>query len=470
MEQSYDLGVSATVAANDSAATSHDEPSIAGAWYVVGVLTIAYMFSFIDRQILSLLVKPIQSDLNISEKQMSLLMGLSFAVFYTLFGIPLGRLADTKSRRMLILWGIAFWSLMTTACGLTRKYWQLALMRMGVGVGEASLSPSAYSLIADYFRPERRSTAISVYSMGIYVGSGMAFILGGLVVKYTSTHASVFLPLIGETRSWQLVFFIVGAPGLLLAPLMLTIREPVRRGLKVIPGSVVAPLVSTRQVWQYVNDNWATFVCLNLGVGMMSLSGYGAAAWVPAFLDRRYGLAPGQSGLIFGLVVGVFGTLGIVSGGYLADRLRQRGWADANVRVALAGAVIGLPFALLYPLMPTATWAAVFLAPSVFACSVPFGVTPAAFQQMMPNTMRAQATAIYLFVINVMGLGIGPTIVAVLTQDYFHDAKAVSYSLLIVGACSHAVASILLWLGLRPYGGSLRYLMRWGEARTSSSS
>ena len=461
MEETSDRLVMVDAAAAASGVAQRDEPSLVGAWYVVGVLTVAYMFSFIDRQILSLLVKPIQSDLNISEKQMSLLMGLSFAVFYTLFGIPLGRLADTKSRRMLILWGIAVWSLMTTACGLTRKYWQLALMRMGVGVGEASLSPSAYSLIADYFRPERRSTAISVYSMGIYIGSGMAFILGGLVVKYTSTHASVVLPILGETRSWQLVFFIVGAPGLLVAPLMLTIREPVRRGVATAPGSAGSALVSTRQVWGYVLDNRATFLLLNLGAGMMSLSGYGAAAWAPTFFDRRFSLAPGQSGLIFGLIVGTFGTLGIVTGGYLADRLRQRGWVDANVRVAMAGAVIGLPFAALYPLMPTPTWAAVFLAPSVFACSVPFGVTPAAIQQMMPNTMRAQATAIYLFVINVMGLGIGPTIVAALTQDLFHDPKAVSFSLLIVGTFSHAVAAILLWGSLRPYRQSLNYLTRW---------
>src|SRR5262245_15450942 len=158
-------------------------PSAAYAWYVVGVLTLVYVFSFIDRQILSLLVGPIRRDLGISEKQMSLLMGASFAVFYTLFGIPLGRLADTRSRRGIIAVGVAFWSVMTAACGLTRSFWQLALARIGVGVGEASLSPSAYSLIADYFRPERRSTALSVYSMGIYVGSGLAYALGGLVVQ-----------------------------------------------------------------------------------------------------------------------------------------------------------------------------------------------------------------------------------------------------------------------------------------------
>ncbi len=200
------------------------------AWFVVGVLTLAYIFSFIDRQILSLMVGPIQHDLEIGEKQMSLLMGASFAVFYTFFGIPLGRLADTRSRRGLIAVGIALWSFMTAGCGLARTFWQLALMRMGVGVGEASLSPSAYSLISDYFPPERRSTAMSVYSMGIYLGSGLAFILGGFITLLVSGRDTTPLPWIGELRSWQIVFLAVGLPGLLVALLLLTVREPVRRG------------------------------------------------------------------------------------------------------------------------------------------------------------------------------------------------------------------------------------------------
>ena len=184
------------------------------AWYVVGVLTLAYIFSFIDRQILSLMAIPIQQDLGIGDKQMSLLMGASFAVFYTLFGIPLGRLADTRSRRAIISVGIAVWSVMTAGCGLAKTFWQLAIMRMGVGVGEASLSPSAYSLISDYFRPERRSTAMSVYSMGIYIGSGLAFILGGFITLLVAGRESTVLPGFGPVRSWQLVFFVVGLPGL----------------------------------------------------------------------------------------------------------------------------------------------------------------------------------------------------------------------------------------------------------------
>ncbi|MGP0063684.1 MAG: spinster family MFS transporter [Isosphaeraceae bacterium] len=433
-------------------------PSAGYAWYVVGVLTLAYVFSFIDRQILNLMVDPIRRDLDINEKQMSLLMGASFAVFYTLLGIPLGRLADTRSRRAIIAVGIACWSVMTAGCGLAKTFGQLALMRMGVGVGEASLSPSAYSLISDYFRPEKRSTAMSVYSMGIYVGSGLAYILGGLVIQSASSRESFLLPMVGALRSWQLVFLIVGLPGLLVAPLLLTIREPARKGVRHTKGGST---VTLREVWAYVRDNRATFLYLNLGIGMVTLFAYGAASWIPSLFIRRHGWTQGNTGLVFGLIVGLGGTFGIVTGGRLADWMRQRGRVDANIRVALMGAVGGLPFAVLFPLVPSGLWAAMLLVPVLFFMSMPFGVAPAAIQQMMPNAMRAQATAFYLFVINVIGIGIGPTLVAVLTEDVFRDKNAVHYSLLAVGVLAHVSAAILLWLGLKRYRLSLDYLKMW---------
>lgn len=223
------------------------------AWYVVGVLMVAYVFSFIDRQILNLLVGPIRRDLGISDTGMSVLMGFSFAVFYTAFGLPLGRIADSRSRRGLIGFGMAFWSLMTAACGLAQRYWQLVLLRIGVGVGEASLSPAAYSLIMDYFPPARRSLAISVYSMAIYLGAGLALLLGGVVIQVTSVAPSVGVPLLGEIRSWQAVMLAVGLPGLLAALLLLTVREPLRRG----NAGAGAPPV--RVVVAYFRANLRTF-------------------------------------------------------------------------------------------------------------------------------------------------------------------------------------------------------------------
>lgn len=439
-------------------------PSSAYAWYVVGVLTVAYIFSFIDRQVLNLMVGPIQKDLGIDDLQMSLLMGPSFAVFYTLFGIPLGRLADTRSRRAIISVGIAVWSVMTAGCGLTRTFWQLAVMRMGVGVGEASLSPSAYSLISDYFRPGRRSTAMSVYSMGIYIGSGLAFLLGGFIMQLAAGTASTTLPWIGPVRSWQLVFLIVGLPGLLISLLLLTVREPIRQGVRLKTDGAPTAAPASSEVWSYIAQNYLTFFCLTLGTGLVALYGYGAYGWIPAMLGRRFGWSPGQIGLIFGLIVAIGGTLGIVSGGQLADWLRKKGHADSDFRVALGATTAGLPFVVAFPLAPSAGLASALLVPVVFFMSMPFGVAPAAIQQMMPNTMRAQATALYLFVINLVGIGLGPPIVAALTERVFRDPRAVHLSLLVVGVVSFVLAILLLYLGLKPYRRSLEHLERFSTA------
>ena len=451
--------------------TDHEEyPDVRYAWYVVAILTLAYIVSFIDRQILSLLVGPIQRDLDIGDKQISLLMGATFAVFYTLFGIPLGRLADTRSRRMIISAGITFWSMMTAGCGLARSFWQLALFRVGVGVGEATLSPSAYSLIADYFRPQLRSTAMSVYSMGIFVGSGLAFIVGGIVVEFSATQESFVLPVVGVVRSWQLVFLVVGLPGLAAALLMFTIREPVRKGARrLIADSTPVTTATTGEVWAYLRDNRATFLFLNLGVAMVTLNAYGTNSWVPAMFIRRYGWTQGETGRVFGMIVGIAGTLGIVSGGRLADWLSARGQRDATVRLSGLAALAWLPFGVAYPLMPSATWAAVLVAPAIFFSSVPFGIAPAAIQRIMPNTMRAQATAVYLFVINLIGMGLGPTVVATLTEDVFQDKQAVNYSLAIVGGVSQTIAGVLLLSGLKRYRQSLDYFKDWNAGRDQTA-
>lgn len=446
---------------------AEEYPPLLYAWYVLALLTLAFVFSFIDRQILNLLVGPIQRDLGIGEKQMSLLMGASFAVFYTLMGIPLGRLADTWSRRWLIVWGIAFWSLMTALCGLTQRFWHLALARVGVGVGEASLSPAAYSLIADYFPPERRSTAMGVYGMGIYIGMGMALVLGGLVIKFTSAQEDVILPLVGAIRAWKVVFFVVGLPGLLAALLLLTIREPKRQGARLrvtqgAPAAIVAP--SLREVLAYMSANRGTFAYLYFGIAMAALNGYGAAAWIPTFFVRRHGWSAGDTGLIFGLIVGSFGTAGIVAGGRVADWLRLRGMSDANLRVALFSIIAWLPFGVAFPLAPFGQWAAVLLAPAMFFSSMPFGLAPAAIGQLLPNTMRGQASAIYLFVINLIGQGLGPTMVAVLSEDIFRDKNAVHLSLLVAGVFAHITAALLLWRGLKYYRPSLEYLSQWNQA------
>ncbi|HXW62334.1 MAG TPA: MFS transporter [Candidatus Acidoferrales bacterium] len=429
--------------------------SLRYAWYVVGVLTLIYTFSFIDRQIFSLLVGPLRRDLHISDTQVSLLIGFSFAVFYTFFGILLGRLTDVYSRRAIIAIGLFLWSLLTTGCGLARTFPQMLLLRMGVGVGEAALSPAAYSLITDYFPRRRLATAISVYSMGIYVGSGMSFLLGGLVVRLASTQAVWNVPLFGAIRPWQLIFLTVGLPGIALVPLLLTVREPAPHGTR--PGATV-PM---RRVFAYIVENRRTFLLHNIGFGLLSLASYAGGAWVPEFYRRHFHWPISTIGVMYGAIVAVFGSVGITGGGRLADYVRATGRDNATLLVGTCVAVASVPISCLFYLAPSATWATVWLIPSAMLAAAPFGIAPAAIQQMMPVSMRGQASAIYLFILNLIGLGAGPTAVAVFTQYVFKRDDALPYSLAIVASLSCTLAALLLYGALKPFLASLTRLHSW---------
>lgn len=433
-------------------------PSLGYAWYVVAVLMIIYVFSFIDRQILSLLVGPIKRDLGISDFQMSLLMGFSFALFYTFFGLPIGRMADSMSRRGIIAVGLALWSIMTAACGVVTKYWQFLAFRMGVGVGEAALGPSAYSLITDYFPKERLATAISVYSTGIYIGSGLALIVGARVVGMASGEELHELPLVGKVRPWQVVFFAVGLPGLLLTALLATVKEPFRRGVKRIrrsDGTLKVAQTPFAEVVRYIRENRTTFILHNVGFSLLSFSAYGAGAWIPEFMVRTHGWTSSDIGYTYGAMVMILGTVGITAGGVLSDLLSRRGVRAAKIWGGVIASTIWFPFGLVYPLASNEWVAVVALAGSTFCSSMPFGTAAAGIQEIMPPTMRAQASAIYLFVVNLIGLGLGPSAVAACTDWIFRDETKLNLSLLFVATLAHIGASLLLFMARKPYERSL---------------
>ncbi len=442
-----------------------DYPRPSYAWYVVGVLTLLYVFSFIDRYILALLVEPMKRDLAINDTQMSLLMGFSFAVFYCLFGLPLGRLADSRRRTVIIAAGCFVWSLMTAACGLARNYWHLLLLRMGVGIGEATLSPAAYSLITDYFPKERLATALSVYTTAIHIGTGFAFIFGGAVVAFVGSESSMTLPIVGSLRPWQTVFFIVGVPGLALVLLMRTVREPARRALNRARTSVAssaAASIPLGEVWCYFAANKGTLLCHCLGFTLSSLTSY--TTWGPTLFIRNYGWSAAEAGIVSGLLMSTVGVLGILAGGHFADHLARRGYADANMRLGLIATLAWFPTGILFPLMPTGLSAVALLIPTYFMVSAPWGAAAAALQQVVPDRMRGQAAAVYLLAVNLIGLGVGPTAVALLTDFVFEDDSALNLSLLIVGTVSHIAAALLLWKGLRFFRESLERLRLWNLA------
>jgi MFS family permease len=421
------------------------------AWYVVVILTLAYTLSFIDRQIISLLVGPIKEDLGLSDFEISLLQGIAFASFYTLLGLPIGRLVDRYNRRTIISVGIFLWSLMTIACGMARSYFQLFAARIGVGVGEATLSPAAYSMIADYFPKEKHARALSFYFMGVYLGTGLAFILGGAVIALVAKAGQVVLPLLGEMQAWQVSFIAVGLPGLLFVLVMFTVREPKRRGLLKQASGEGAAEITLKEAFLFIGQRWKLYVPLFLGFAFTALVGYASGSWTPEFFIRTFDMARTDVAYIFGLLVLIFSTTGLLVGGWLSDWLEERGNAGAKIKVAIFGNLMLLAPAVLFPLMPTPTMAFSVMAVAFFFTGMPYGVGAASLQAITPNQMRGLVTAAYLFVLNIIGLGLGPSAVAFFTDFVFADEARLGWSISATTAIATPLAIGFLWLCLKPY-------------------
>jgi MFS family permease len=433
-------------------------PNPAYAWYVVVILFLAYTSSFIDRQIMALLVEPIKRDLGLNDTQFSLLHGFAFAIFYTFMGLPIGRLADHRNRKRMIVAGIAIWSFLTAACGLARTFLQLFLARIGVGIGEAALSPSAYSMIADLFPREKRGLPTGMYSMGVFFGAGVAFILGGYVVQLATRAEDIVLPLLGAIRPWQLTFFIVALPGLLIVALMSTVREPERRDVHIPAAGDDSH--SIRATLAYVRQHSRLYTAVVVGFALLATGSYGFFTWVPTFLIRTYGWDAGNAGYSFGLLVLTLGTTGTLIGGIWSDRLFARGRVDANMRVGIYAGFGILIFGSTAPLMPTAALALVLLAPAVFFLGFSVSLAPAAASFVSPNQLRGQAVALYLFATNLIGLGIGPTIVAVMTDYVFGDPAALRYSLTAFAVVVPVLAVLTLLWGVGPYRKRAEQMLR----------
>lgn len=438
--------------------TSAKYPNQTYAWYVVSILTLAYISSFIDRQILALLVEPIKADFQISDTQMSLLIGMSFALFYTLMGLPIGRMVDSRNRRNIISIGIAVWSIMTALGGMVRSFAQFFLARIGVGIGEATLSPAAYSIITDYFPKEKRATAIGFYSMGIFIGASMAYLLGGWIIGYTQDVDTLVLPLIGAVKPWQFVFIVLGLPGLLIALLVLTIKEPARRSLNGELRQEKAPSVPLRDLWAHFKQHGKTYLYLNLGIGSWSILTYGSGAWEPTFLIRTFDYSIREAGVLMGVMLLTISTAGVFFGGWIADRWLKKGQRDAKIRAILWSIILSVPTGLLYPIFDNETLMLVSLGFFLFLTKAPIGLAAAAIQEITPNEMRGQASAVYLFFLNLIGLGLGPTAVALLTDYVFQDEGMLRYSILIIALCSAVLATFCFWKCLVPYRKSVEQL------------
>lgn len=440
-------------------------PSSFAAWYSVAVLMLMYVFSFIDRTTISLIVEPMKRDLQISDTQIGMLQGLAFALLYTFLGLPIARLSDRHSRRAIIAAGVFIWSIMATLCGLARTALQLFVARIGVGVGEAALSPAAYSIITDSFPRSKLGGAFGVYNIGITIGAGVAFLVGGIVVAAVSRAGATYaLPLLGPVRAWQMVFIVTGGPGIVLPLLLLTFREPIRRGiLRTRPAEPTAapPRPPLREVLAYIWLN-RQFYCLHfVALALLAMCGYSVAAWLPTAIIRAYGVSYGQVGKILGVSTILMNSTGMLLAGILCDRLTRKGHKDAPIIVSLISTCGIAVFSCLPTLMPTVTlvWIAIFVSGLTF--NAYNGVGPQAVNQVTPNQYRAQVSAVYLFVVNALGLGVGPTLVPLLNDHWFHDPLKIRYSLIIVVFLAALAAITLLWIVRPIYRQKLTEAAQW---------
>jgi MFS family permease len=393
--------------------------------YVLGVLVLVYTFNFIDRQITGILAVPIKAELGLSDAQLGLMGGLAFALFYTLLGIPVGRLADRGSRTWIMTVALATWSLMTAACGLAQNFVQLFAARVGVGVGEAGGVAPAYALICDYFPQRQRARALAAYAFGIPIGTAIAMFAGGYITT---------------VMGWRTAFFVVGLSGLLAAPLFrLTVREPVRGGLdapatRANPPSfaaVLAVLARKRAFW------W-----LALGSATASMAGYGLMFWMPSFIVRSHGLDLLTAARLIGAVMLVGGVVGIWSGGFLADRLGAR----RKAAYALIPAVAFVATVPLYVagVLSTSLWTCIGIMVLPTALSLAWlGPVTSVIQHLVPAGMRTTTSAIFLFINNLIGLGLGTTLIGLLS-----DAMRVRFGTESLRYAVLAVASFYLLAAL----------------------
>ncbi len=425
-------------------APPHGPPEVAAtrrAWWALAVLFAAQVSSFVDRAVVFVLAVPIKSEFALSDTQLSLLMGVAFSIFYVGFGLPLGRVVDRSSRRTTAALGILGWSLATASSGIARSFDQLLLARAAVGIGEAALAPAAYSMIADLFPRHRVGTASGIFAAGSYVGAGLSTLLGGLLATAVGSGA-VDLPIAGATPRWQTVFLWLGLPGLLVAALMLTVREPPRRGGD---GRRVIPLA---EVARHLGGHARLFTAFLGASGLLGLGAYGLQAWTVTFLVRTHGWTLGEAGTVQALGALLGGAVGIAVGGRWADRLIHRGVESGRLQVAIVAALASIPLLAGFVFARPAPLATLIYVPLVFANGLPWGALAATISDIAPNRMRGQVVAVYLLVQNLVGLGLGPTAVALVTDRLFADEAALGVALVLVGGAAFALAALLLLWGI----------------------
>lgn len=419
-------------AAQEASNTPYEKPGYRG--YVLAILTLVYAFNFIDRQLLVILQEPVKADLGLSDTQLGLLTGFAFAVFYVVCGIPIARWADKSVRRSIIALSLTVWSAMTAVSGFTQNFTQLLFARMGVGVGEAGGSPPAHSMISDIFRPEFRATALSIYSVGIYIGILVGFILGGWITEFFG---------------WRLAFLVVGLPGIALALVVrFTVHEPIRGWSEGASGRVAsaAPLGDVvRLLWSR-----RSFQFLVVAASLDAFLIYGIGNWLPSYFLRTYDISIGELGTWLAISSGVGGGAGSFFGGWAADRLGAR---DKRWYLWLPAVLTMLVVPVLYVLI---TFQTIYLGllltvPFYFLSAAYLGPALAISHTLVHQRMRALTSAILFFVINLVGMGLGPLSIGYLSDVLAEGGRTapLAQSILSIGLSAALVTSVAFFLAAK---------------------
>ena len=433
----------ATGAAAPSPADPYPPPR--EGWYAVGVLALTTTFAMLDQGILGLLIQQIIEDFGLTDTQASLLLGPAFAFVYVVVGIPLSPLIDRWRRTWILTVGVTVWSLATAACGLAASFAQLFAARMAVGAGEAVNGPAAYSIVSDYFSRERLPRAIYTLQLGSVAGSGLSLLLGGVMIYLIAGLGTPSLPVVGVLRPWQAVMMGVGLPGLLVALLVLSVKEPLRRSFAREVSKV--PLVgAVRYMWL----KFAIYGPLFLGLTLGALDA-GGRAWGAAFFERTYGWSPSTYGMTAGVVAIAAMLSGLYLGARWVGRMQARGLVDAPFRVILWTRALAIPFAIAMPIMPTPELALACYAVNFLTLGMSGPMLNAVMLIVTPNQIRGQVMALYLFIFTVIGQGLGPVITGATTDFVFTSPDDLRWSIMVLHIAFLPAALAVTWLGWKPY-------------------
>jgi MFS family permease len=419
------------------------------AWYAIVVLAFMYWMSVLDRFIISLLVAPLRHDMGITDTQFALLNGTAFIVTFALLGLVAGALADRYNRRAIIFVGVAIWSLATAACGVTQNFGQLFLARIGVGAGEACLNPCATSMIADFFPRERLTLATAMYAMGGTAGAGMAFLVGGTIISLVTQHDVFPIPLIGDVRSWQAVFIIIGIPGLVLSLLIFTLAEPVRRGRTNLLPAGLSWRATYGALLKFIGARRQFFFWHYLGFTFASAVIVGCVGWYPAHMARTFHMSTGRIGLTLGLTIICFGVIGKVLCGRAVDALYRRGHRDAQFRW-YAGCLLAA--------VPAGVIGTTSGSPSIFLVGIGIMVmllqplpacAYAAMNLITPNELRGAGVALFNLLPGLIGSISGPVLIASIGEHFFKGPSGIGFGMaVVIGICCPLGAASLA-LGCR---------------------